>query len=53
LTSSGGNLTSLHPLQAKKMVESLPQDMRVNVSKEEAEKVKATLEAAGGTVVLE
>lgn len=42
---------SLH--QAKKLVESLPQEIRANVSKEEAEKLKAALEAAGGTVVLE
>ncbi len=39
--------------QAKKLVESLPQEIRANVSKEEAEKLKASLEAAGGTVVLE
>lgn len=41
------------PNQAKKLVESLPQEIRANVSKEEAEKLKAALEAAGGTVVLE
>ncbi|XP_018409155.1 PREDICTED: 39S ribosomal protein L12, mitochondrial [Nanorana parkeri] len=45
---SGVNL-----VQAKKMVESLPQEIRVNVAKEEAEKIKAALEAAGGKVVLE
>lgn len=39
--------------QAKKLVESLPQEIKANVSKEEAEKLKAALEAAGGTVVLE
>lgn len=39
--------------QAKKLVESLPQEIKANVSKEEAEKIKAALEAAGGTVVLE
>lgn len=39
--------------QAKKLVESLPQEIRANVSKDEAEKLKAALEAAGGTVVLE
>ena len=44
----------LSPLtQAKKLVEALPQEIRANVSKEEAEKLKAALEAAGGTVVLE
>ncbi|XP_072259511.1 large ribosomal subunit protein bL12m [Pyxicephalus adspersus] len=40
-------------VQAKKMVESLPQEIRANVAKEEAEKMKASLEAAGGKVVLE
>lgn len=40
-------------VQAKKMVESLPQEIKVNVGKEEAEKMKAALEAAGGKVVLE
>ncbi|XP_043090793.1 39S ribosomal protein L12, mitochondrial [Puntigrus tetrazona] len=40
-------------VQAKKLVESLPQEIRVNVFKDEAEKLKAALEAAGGTVVLE
>uniref|UniRef100_A0A3B3SNW9 Large ribosomal subunit protein bL12 C-terminal domain-containing protein n=1 Tax=Paramormyrops kingsleyae TaxID=1676925 RepID=A0A3B3SNW9_9TELE len=40
-------------LQAKKLVESLPQEIKANVSKEEAEKLKAALEAAGGTVLLE
>lgn len=41
------------PSQAKKLVESLPQEIKANASKEEAEKIKAALEAAGGTVVLE
>lgn len=40
-------------LQAKKLVESLPQEIRANVFKDEAEKLKAALEAAGGTVALE
>uniref|UniRef100_A0A3B3SNI7 Large ribosomal subunit protein bL12 C-terminal domain-containing protein n=1 Tax=Paramormyrops kingsleyae TaxID=1676925 RepID=A0A3B3SNI7_9TELE len=43
----------VHPLLAKKLVESLPQEIKANVSKEEAEKLKAALEAAGGTVLLE
>ncbi|XP_037544351.1 39S ribosomal protein L12, mitochondrial [Nematolebias whitei] len=43
----------LNLVQAKKLVESLPQEIRANVPKEEAEKLKAALEAAGGTVVLE
>ncbi|XP_008562646.1 PREDICTED: 39S ribosomal protein L12, mitochondrial [Galeopterus variegatus] len=40
-------------VQAKKLVESLPQEIRANVAKAEAEKIKAALEAVGGTVVLE
>ncbi|XP_069785793.1 large ribosomal subunit protein bL12m [Narcine bancroftii] len=43
----------LNLVQAKKLVESLPQEMKSNVSKEEAEKLKAALEAAGGTVQIE
>ena len=39
--------------QAKKLVESLPQEIKANVAKAEAEKIKAALEAVGGTVVLE
>lgn len=47
-------LFSFHPpSQAKKLVESLPQEIRANISKEEAEKLKAALEAAGGTVEME
>ncbi|KAL7379313.1 hypothetical protein ABVT39_025962 [Epinephelus coioides] len=46
-------IQGLNLVQAKKLVESLPQEIRANASKEEAEKLKAALEAAGGTVVLE
>ncbi|XP_056144235.1 39S ribosomal protein L12, mitochondrial [Lampris incognitus] len=46
-------IQGLNLVQAKKLVESLPQEIRANVSKEEAEKLKAALEAAGGTVELE
>ncbi|XP_066560253.1 large ribosomal subunit protein bL12m [Amia ocellicauda] len=46
-------IQGLNLVQAKKLVESLPQEIRANVSKAEAEKLKAALEAAGGTVVLE
>ncbi|KAJ0001314.1 hypothetical protein NQD34_006334 [Periophthalmus magnuspinnatus] len=46
-------IQGLNLVQAKKLVESLPQEIRANISKEEAEKLKAALEAAGGTVVLE
>ncbi|XP_068193421.1 large ribosomal subunit protein bL12m isoform X2 [Antennarius striatus] len=46
-------IQGLNLVQAKKLVDSLPQDIRANVPKEEAEKLKAALEAVGGTVVLE
>ncbi|XP_030064532.1 large ribosomal subunit protein bL12m isoform X2 [Microcaecilia unicolor] len=46
-------MQGLNLVQAKKLVESLPQEIVTNVSKAEAEKVKAALEAAGGKVVLE
>ncbi|XP_068435055.1 large ribosomal subunit protein bL12m [Clinocottus analis] len=46
-------IQGLNLVQAKKLVESLPQEIRANVAKEEAEKLKASLEAAGGTIVLE
>lgn len=39
--------------QAKKFVESVPQTVRADIPKEEAEKLKASLEAVGATVVLE
>jgi len=34
-------------------VESLPQEVRSNVKKEEAEKIAEALKAAGGTVEIE
>lgn len=46
-------VSDLALLQAKKLVESLPQEIKANVAKAEAEKIKAALEAVGGTVVLE
>ncbi|KAM8946454.1 large ribosomal subunit protein bL12m isoform 1-T1 [Pelodytes ibericus] len=46
-------MQGLNLVQAKKLVESLPQEIKANVAKEEAEKIKAALEAAGGKVVLE
>ncbi|XP_026074642.1 39S ribosomal protein L12, mitochondrial-like [Carassius auratus] len=46
-------MEGMNLVQAKKLVESLPQEIRVNVFKDEAEKLKAALEAAGGTVALE
>jgi len=39
--------------KAKKFVESLPQNMGENLSQEDADKLKATLEAVGGKIVLE
>ena len=36
--------------QAKDLVESVPQNVRESVSKEEAANIKAKLEAAGATV---
>lgn len=46
-------MQGLNLVQAKKLVESLPQEIKANVSKEEAEKMKAALEAAGGKILLE
>ncbi|KAM6317333.1 large ribosomal subunit protein bL12m [Podargus strigoides] len=46
-------IPGINLVQAKKLVEALPQEIKANASKEEAEKIKAALEAAGGTVVLE
>ena len=37
-------------LQAKKFVESLPQEMKNGVSRDEADKLAAALEAVGGVV---
>ena len=39
--------------QAKKFVESLPQVLKENISKEDAEKLKKTFTDLGATVVLE
>ncbi|XP_020611294.1 39S ribosomal protein L12, mitochondrial-like isoform X2 [Orbicella faveolata] len=40
----------LNLVQAKKFVESLPQNVKEKVSKEEADEMKKVLEAVGGTV---
>lgn len=37
-------------VQAKKFVESLPQEVKGGVSREEADKLAAALEAVGGVV---
>nr|XP_012644899.1 39S ribosomal protein L12, mitochondrial [Microcebus murinus] len=47
------HIQGINLVQAKKLVESLPQEIKANVAKAEAEKIKAALEAVGGTVVLE
>jgi large subunit ribosomal protein L7/L12 len=39
--------------QAKKFVESVPKTVKENMPKEDAEKLKATLEALGAKVTLE
>ena len=46
------NLTGASLMEAKKMVEGVPATLKEKVSKEEAEKVKAELEQAGGSVEL-
>ena len=45
-------LTSLGLKEAKDLVEGIPQPIKENVSKEEAEKIKAKLEEQGATVEL-
>lgn len=44
------NITGASLMDAKKMVEGVPATLKQAVSKEEAAKVKADVEAAGGTV---
>ncbi len=46
------NLTGASLMDAKKMVESCPAKLKEGVSKEDADKIKAEIEAAGGTVEL-
>jgi len=46
------NLTGASLMEAKKMVEGVPATLKQGVSKEEAEKIKAELEEAGGSVEL-
>ena len=46
------NITGASLMEAKKMVEAVPSKIKEKVSKEEAEKVKATLEKAGAAVEL-
>jgi large subunit ribosomal protein L7/L12 len=44
------NITGASLMDAKKVVEGVPATIKEKVSKEEADKVKAELEEAGGTV---
>ena len=46
-------IEGMNLVQAKKFVESVPQVVRSDVSKEDAEKLKEVLTAAGGTVEIE
>ena len=46
------NLTGATLMDAKKMVEGVPTKIKEKVSKEEADKLKAELEEAGGSVEL-
>lgn len=48
-----GLVPNLTLLDAKKFVESLPKVLKENLSKEDAEKLKATFTALGGVIVLE
>lgn len=44
---------TVHFLQAKKFVESLPKPLKDNLSKEDAEKLQKTFEAIGAVVKLD
>jgi len=44
---------NINLVQAKKLVESIPQVLRDNLSKADAEKMKAKIEAAGGVCAIE
>jgi len=46
------NITGASLMEAKKLVEAVPATLKEGVSKEEAEKVKAEVEEAGGIVEL-
>ncbi|ETS65436.1 hypothetical protein PaG_00170 [Moesziomyces aphidis] len=45
--------SNMNLVEAKKFVESTPQVLKEGLNKEDAEKLKAAIEAAGGTVELE
>ena len=44
--------TSMNLVEAKKFVESAPQTLKENVTKEDAEKIKEAVEKAGGKIEL-
>jgi large subunit ribosomal protein L7/L12 len=46
-------LTGLGLKEAKELIDNLPKPIKEGVSKEEAEKIKATLEGAGATVEIQ
>jgi large subunit ribosomal protein L7/L12 len=46
------NITGANLMDAKKMVEGVPAKLKEGVSKEEAQKIKADIEAVGGSVEL-
>lgn len=46
------NLTGASLMEAKKLVEGVPAKLKEGISKEDAEKMKAEIEEAGGTVEL-
>lgn len=46
------NITGASLMDAKKMVEGVPSTLKQAVSKEDAQKIKAEIEAEGGTVEL-
>lgn len=46
-------VAGLNLVQAKKFVESIPQTLKENISKADAEELKKTLSAVGGTVTIE
>lgn len=48
-----GLVPGMNLVEAKKFVEGAPKIIKETVPKEEAEKIKATLEGLGATVVLE
>ncbi|RKP36498.1 ClpS-like protein [Dimargaris cristalligena] len=48
-----GMIPNINLVEAKKFVEGAPKVIKESASKEEAEKIKKTLEALGATVVLE